>query len=137
MEKCTRKIMKKLVFLISIFLIPITANSANIDLTCSGKMGGQRILEEQFTFDMSVDDKTGNMTVPPSPTGCFGSEKSKLKGECSINQTNAFCTCESFWGTSFLTLSRSTAVLTIEKLWKDGDMSKGIFTCKKITKKVF
>lgn len=128
---------KKLLVLISIFLFPITAISANIDLTCSGKMGGQRILEEQFTFDISVDDKTGNMTVPPSPTGCFANEKSKFKGECSINQTNAFCTCESFWGTSFLTLSRSTAVLTIEKLWKDGDTSKGIFTCKRITKKVF
>jgi hypothetical protein len=129
--------MKKLVFLISVLLIPITANSANIDLTCSGKMGGQKIQEEQFTFDMSVDDKTGNMTVPPSPTGCFAMEKSKFKGECSINQTNAFCTCESFWGTSFLTLSRSAAVLTIEKLWTDGDMSKGIFNCKRITKKVF
>lgn len=129
--------MKRLIFLTIAFLIPIGANSANIDFTCSGKIGGQRILEEQFTFDMSVDDTTGNMTVPPSPTGCFAIEKSKFKGECSINQTNAFCTCESFWGTSFLTLSRSTAVLTIEKLWKDGDMSKGIFTCKKITKKVF
>jgi hypothetical protein len=129
--------MGRLVFIISVFLVTTTANAANVDLTCSGKMGGQRILEEQFTFDISVDDKTGNMIVPPSPTGCFDLEQSRLKGECSINQTNAFCKCESFWGTSFLTLSRSTAVLTIEKLWKDGDISKGIFTCKKITKKVF
>ncbi len=127
----------RLLILLSILSFPITATSANIDLTCSGKIGGPRILEEQFTFDMSVDDKTGNMIVPPSPTGCFALEKTKFKGECSINQTNAFCTCESFWGTSFLTLSRSTAILTIERLWKDGDISKGIFTCKRVTKKVF
>jgi hypothetical protein len=117
--------------------IPASAISATIDFSCSGKIGGQRVLEEQHIFDIAVDDKTGNMTVPPGPTGCYSLPNTKFKGECSINQTNAFCRCESFWGTSHLTLSRSTATFTIERVWKDGDISKGIFTCNRITKKAF
>lgn len=129
--------LKEFLTLIVGLTLSTSISAAIVDFSCSGKMGGQRILEEQFSFDISVDDKTGNMTVPPSPTGCYSFPEAKFKGECSINQTNASCTCESFWGTSYLTLSRSTAILTIQKIWKDGDLSKGIFTCKRITKKAF
>ncbi|MBU3606862.1 hypothetical protein [Polynucleobacter nymphae] len=130
--------MKKIVLLI-FTLITIQATAGTIDLSCSGVMGGQRILEESYQFDIAVNDKNGAMSLPQTPTGCYSFEGSTipLKFSCSIDNVNAYCSCESFWGKSYITLSRSTASLTISKIWKDGDTSKGIFKCNRITKKVF
>lgn len=125
---------------ISLMLLVNFAKAETVNLSCNGSMGGQHIAEEQYAFDMSVDDKTGNMSLPASPSGCYDylpDTKSRLKASCTINSAMASCKCESFWGTSFIRLSRSTAKLTIEKLWKDNDQSKGIFDCTRVTKKVF
>lgn len=129
---------KKLALLIT-SLISLNATAAIIDFSCSGVIGGQRILEESHQFDISVNDTTGAMTLPQSPTGCYSFEGSTapLKASCSIDNSNAHCSCESFWGSSYITLSRSTASLTISRIWKDGDTSRGIFKCNRITKKVF
>ena len=130
--------MKKILAILS-FLLSAHAGAATINLSCDGVSSGQKIAEERSVFDISVNDKTGAMSLPASPTGCYSLPelKKQLKASCSIDDVNAKCTCETFWGTAFITLSRSTATLTIDKTWNDNTQSKGIYQCKKVTGKIF
>ena len=130
--------MKKILTAITL-VFSVHAGAATINLSCDGISSGQKVAEERSVFDISVNDKTGAMSLPASPTGCFSLPelKKQLKASCSIDDVNAKCTCETFWGTSFITLSRSTATLTIDKIWADNSQSKGIYQCKRVTNKVF